>query len=161
MNIGSNMGFDDILKESDARRARELERAATAPLEAHARLNAFQERVTSELLDALRALGDPSIGELRVLKVTGPIGVGKRSIQIECGTSARIVLMTTISHPDGAQEATCGAIELVASRGGRKAETTLQPTEPLAYKIPNVPESSFAIDVGVLRAALGRLAREL
>ena len=153
------MGLDDILREKQDQQARRAEAMREAPAIAQGRRLAYAERITNELIHALRQLGDPALQSPKPIPVMA--GTGKSRVQVECNGSARVIFMCTVTCELGAREATCSKIEIVLSTGSKTARGELQPTSGSALNMNDIPESHFAIDSAKLRSTIDRIARSL
>jgi hypothetical protein len=149
------MGLDDILREKQEQTARNIADMAKAPAIAQGRRLAFADRVTRELIEALKATGDPALSSPMPIKVMGALGVSS-AVQVECHSqSGRSVFICTVTCGLGEPEAKCSDIEIILPNGSRG---TFQPTSGTALKYSGVPESAFSIDVTKLRSLIHSLA---
>jgi hypothetical protein len=154
------MGLDDILDKNEERRARAEKERLEAPVKAQAARNELHKALTDEIVSALRAMGDPALGEFHAVPLSDVPGSNRRHIQVESQGRLRVVLKATIgSPPDRGSAHIAGTINLQIHHGTRSAERDFDwMTIELATAKPFGPPE---IDLEKLKRVLYELAKKL
>jgi hypothetical protein len=113
-------------------------------------------RLSTDLLAAIRAIGDDALGDPIATPMTETPGSNRRPIRIECQGAIHAIFSTMVVCEPGDRNARYGPIEIVVSRGGRTARG---PFEGLGARQPESDEGR--IDTEALKERLHDLVRQL